>query len=200
MTLHPNEPCTTTARSRIAHASRYTPSLHSCTAKRLGTLAGAAHGNRLLRSAGLRAWTRQGRRRRCRGATPTRRYDWIPVEGDPDPADVAAASEAPCFARQMRRRRRPGSHPSKPRSRSTPSCADDAATAESWLPRPRRARRASLGAPAATGARAIRDGSVCAQPLAVCKAPASWAGKTQHRVVVTRHARARKGVAQRYRR
>ena len=23
------------------------------------------------------------------------RYDWIPVEGDPDPADVAAASEAP---------------------------------------------------------------------------------------------------------
>ena len=23
------------------------------------------------------------------------RYDWIPVEGDPDPADVASASEAP---------------------------------------------------------------------------------------------------------
>ena len=65
------------------------------------------------------------------------RYDWIPVEGDPDPADVASASEAPpgfaapdddvdCGAS-------PRSHSfSKPREALNAELArDDAATAES---------------------------------------------------------------------
>ena len=65
------------------------------------------------------------------------RYDWIPVEGDPDPADVASASEAPpCFARpdDDSAAASPGqSHSfSKPREALNAELArDDAATAES---------------------------------------------------------------------
>ena len=65
------------------------------------------------------------------------RYDWIPVEGDPDPADVAAASEAPpCFAGpdDDSAAASPGrSHSfSKPRASLNAELArDDAATAES---------------------------------------------------------------------
>ena len=65
------------------------------------------------------------------------RYDWIPVEGDPDPADVAAASEAPpCFAvpDDDSAAASPGrSHSfSKPRASLNAELArDDAATAES---------------------------------------------------------------------
>ena len=68
------------------------------------------------------------------------RYDWIPVEGDPDPADVASASEAPpCFAApgddvEGGGASSPGrSHSfSKPRESLNAELArDDAATAES---------------------------------------------------------------------
>ena len=65
------------------------------------------------------------------------RYDWIPVEGDPDPADVASASEAPpCFAAPDEEGggASPGrSHSfSKPRESLNAELArDDAATAES---------------------------------------------------------------------
>jgi len=65
------------------------------------------------------------------------RYDWIPVEGDPDPADAAAASEAPpCFAAPDEEGggASPGrSHSfSKPRESLNAELArDDAATAES---------------------------------------------------------------------
>ena len=65
------------------------------------------------------------------------RYDWIPVEGDPDPADVAARSEAPpCFAApdDDSAAASPGrSHSfSKPRESLNAELArDDAATAES---------------------------------------------------------------------
>ena len=63
------------------------------------------------------------------------RYDWIPVEGDPDPADVAAASEAPPdLAAPGVDAASPGrSHSfSKPRESLNAELArDDAATAES---------------------------------------------------------------------
>ena len=63
------------------------------------------------------------------------RYDWIPVEGDPDPADVAAASEAPPdLAVPGVDAASPGrSHSfSKPRESLNAELArDDAATAES---------------------------------------------------------------------
>ena len=63
------------------------------------------------------------------------RYDWIPVEGDPDPADAAAASEAPpCFAApDDDGGASPRSHSfSKPRESLNAELArDDAATAES---------------------------------------------------------------------
>ena len=62
------------------------------------------------------------------------RYDWIPVEGDPDPADAAAASEAPpCFAApDDDGGASPRSHSfSKPRESLNAELArDDAATAE----------------------------------------------------------------------
>ena len=63
------------------------------------------------------------------------RYDWIPVEGDPDPADVASASEAPPdLAAPGVDAASPGrSHSfSKPRESLNAELArDDAATAES---------------------------------------------------------------------
>ena len=63
------------------------------------------------------------------------RYDWIPVEGDPDPADVAAASEAPPdLAAPDVDAASPGrSHSfSRPRESLNAELArDDAATAES---------------------------------------------------------------------
>ena len=63
------------------------------------------------------------------------RYDWIPVEGDPDPADAAAASEAPPdLAAPGVDAASPGrSHSfSKPRESLNAELArDDAATAES---------------------------------------------------------------------
>ena len=71
-----------------------------------------------------------------RSADPAR-YDWIPVEGDPDPADVASASEAPPgFAApgdDGDGGASPRSHSfSKPRESLNAELArDDAATAES---------------------------------------------------------------------
>ena len=65
------------------------------------------------------------------------RYDWIPVEGDPDPVDVASASEAPpCFAipDDNSAAASPGpSHSfSKPRASLNAEIArDDGATSES---------------------------------------------------------------------
>ena len=66
------------------------------------------------------------------------RYDWIPVEGDPDPADVASASEAPPgFAVPGDEADGGGASPrshsfSKPRESLNAELArDDAATAES---------------------------------------------------------------------
>ena len=65
------------------------------------------------------------------------RYDWIPVEGDPDPADVASASEAPPgFAApgdEAGGGASPRSHSfSKPRESLNAELArDDGATAES---------------------------------------------------------------------
>ena len=66
------------------------------------------------------------------------RYDWIPVEGDPDPADVASASEAPPgFAAPDDDVDDSGASPrshsfSKPRESLNAELArDDAATAES---------------------------------------------------------------------
>ena len=66
------------------------------------------------------------------------RYDWIPVEGDPDPADVASASEAPPgFAAPDADVEGGGASPrahsfSKPRESLNAELArDDGATAES---------------------------------------------------------------------
>ena len=79
---------------------------------------------------------RQAAPPRRRYADPAR-YDWIPVEGDPDPADVASASEAPpAFAAPDEETggASPGrSHSfSKPREALNAELArDDAATAES---------------------------------------------------------------------
>ena len=61
------------------------------------------------------------------------RYDWIPVEGDPDPADVAARSEAPPDLGDGASPEAGRSHSfSKPRESLNAELArDDAATAES---------------------------------------------------------------------
>jgi hypothetical protein len=67
------------------------------------------------------------------------RYDWIPVEGDPDPADVASASEAPPgFAAPDDDVEGGGASPARAHSFSKPReslnaelARDDAATAES---------------------------------------------------------------------
>ena len=148
--------------ARIAHASHpFTPSLHSCAAK---TISGAACRGMGTGSSAARGFEGVAPAKRQQAAPPPRRYadparyDWIPVEGDPDPADVASASEAPPASRRrtMTRRRRPGGRTPFPSraSRSTPSSrATTPRRPSRWLPRPRRAHRASRGAPAATGGR-----------------------------------------------
>ena len=132
------------------------------------------------------------------------RYDWIPVEGDPDPADVASASEAPpdlAAPDDDSAARRPGRTPFRSRaSRSTPSSRATTPRRPSCLRPPQRAARIGprRGAPAATGDGGNDARVVCAQnhtrkftkiasartsTLAACKTLANWAPaqSTQHR-------------------
>ena len=94
----------------------------------MGTGSSAARGG----FEGVDPAKRQQARPPQRYADPAR-YDWIPVEGDPDPADVAARSEAPPDLGDGASPEAGRSHSfSKPRESLNAELArDDAATAES---------------------------------------------------------------------